>query len=92
MERGIWNIPVPAEGEGLQPDIVVSPVVGLDAHGYRLGNGGGYYDRTLAAAAKMPLCIGIGQDFARIPTIYPMHWDIPMQLGVFGDGTIQRFD
>src|SRR3990167_6854329 len=41
MERGFWNIPVPAEGPTVVPDITLSPVVGWDAAGYRLGDGGG---------------------------------------------------
>lgn len=92
MERGVWNIPVPATGATLVPDIVIAPVLGLDAVGFRLGNGGGYYDRTLAALPSLPFRVGVGHDFARIPTIFPMHWDIPMQAGVFGDGGVDRFE
>ncbi|WP_415182212.1 5-formyltetrahydrofolate cyclo-ligase [Phaeovulum sp.] len=79
MERGFWNIPVPAEGPALTPDIVLSPVVGWDAEAYRLGYGGGYFDRTLAALAPRPLAIGVGLDTARIATIFPQPHDIPMQ-------------
>jgi 5,10-methenyltetrahydrofolate synthetase len=82
MVRGHWNIPVPAGGEPQVPDIVISPLVGLDAELYRLGNGGGYYDRTLASLAAKPIVIGIGFAFCRISTIFPMPWDIPMDLAV----------
>ena len=79
---GIWNIPVPPEGaETVIPDIVIAPVVGLDGEGYRLGYGGGYYDRTLAAlirAGRRPHVIGVGYESQRITTIYPQHFDIPM--------------
>jgi 5-formyltetrahydrofolate cyclo-ligase len=78
MERGFWNIPVPAEGEAVVPDITLSPVVGWDDAGYRLGYGGGYFDRTLAALSPRPLAIGIGLDAARIATIFPQPHDIPM--------------
>ncbi len=91
MQRGIWDIPVPAEGEDLRPDLVISPVVGIDAAGYRLGNGGGYYDRTLAAADPLPRRIGVGHDFARMATIFPMPWDVPMQAAVLGDGRVESF-
>jgi len=50
MVRGTWNIPVPAEADERAPDVVLAPLVGVDEAGYRLGNGGGYFDRTLAAA------------------------------------------
>ncbi|MFV0515599.1 MAG: 5-formyltetrahydrofolate cyclo-ligase [Jhaorihella sp.] len=90
MVRGVWNIPVPAEGAALRPDVVISPVLGVDREGYRLGNGGGYYDRTLAALDPRPQIIGIGQDFARLATIFPMHWDIAMDRVILGDGTAWR--
>ena len=86
MERGFWNIPVPAEGADIVPDIILSPVVGWDGAGYRLGYGGGYFDRTLAALASRPLAIGIGLDAARIATIFPQPHDIPMQAIVTESG------
>ncbi len=78
LERGIWNIPVPAAGEPVAPDIVISPLVGVDAARYRLGYGGGFYDRTLAAMATRPLVIGVGYASARLATIYPQWHDVPM--------------
>lgn len=78
MERGFWNIPVPAEGPQVTPDITLAPMVGWDGAGYRLGYGGGYFDRTLAVLSPRPFAIGIGLDSARIPTIFPQPHDIPM--------------
>ena len=86
MERGFWNIPVPADGPDIVPDITLSPVVGWDGAGYRLGYGGGYFDRTLAALTPRPLAIGIGLDAAQIATIYPQPHDIPMQVIVTETG------
>lgn len=80
MERGFWNIPVPAEGPEVRPDITLAPVVGWDAAAYRLGYGGGYFDRTLAALSPRPFAIGIGLDAARVQTIFPQPHDIPMQF------------
>ena len=80
LEKGVWNIPIPAEGEPVQPDIVVAPVVGFDASCYRLGYGGGFYDRTLAAMPRKPRIIGVGYELQRLPTIYPQDWDIPMDV------------
>ena len=48
MEKGFWNIPVPADPATFTPRLLVAPVVGFDADCYRLGYGGGYFDRTLA--------------------------------------------
>lgn len=80
LEKGVWNIPIPAEGPAILPDIVVSPLVGVDPQRYRLGYGGGFFDRTLAAMPAKPLVIGIGYDMQRIPTIHPQTHDIPMDL------------
>lgn len=88
MAKGFWNIPVPADGAPLLPDVVIVPLLGVDEQGYRLGNGGGYYDRTLARLPVDILTIGVGQPFARIRTIFPMPWDIPMKTVVLGDGTV----
>lgn len=78
LERGVWNIPVPAEGDEIAPDTIVSPLVGYDEAGYRLGYGGGFYDRTLAAMREKPLAIGVGFTLSRLPTIYPQWHDVPM--------------
>ncbi len=78
LERGVWNILVPARGPAVEPDIVVAPVVGFDAAGYRLGYGGGFYDRTLGAMRRKPLALGVGYEAARIATIYPQPHDVAL--------------
>lgn len=78
LEKGVWNIPIPAEGDPVLPDIVISPIVGIDPNNYRLGYGGGFFDRTLAAMPFKPLVIGVGYELQRIATIYPQPHDIPM--------------
>lgn len=78
LEKGVWNIPIPAEGDPVLPDIVISPIVGIDPGQYRLGYGGGFFDRTLAAMPVKPLVIGVGYELQRIATIYPQPHDVPM--------------
>lgn len=78
LERGIWNIPFPSNGAEILPDIVIAPVVGFDSRCFRLGYGGGFFDRTLAALPQKPLCIGVGYAFQRLATIRPHHHDIAM--------------
>ena len=78
LERGVWDIPVPAAGQEVCPDVVIAPIVGYDRLAYRLGYGGGFFDRTLAATPKRPLVIGVGYSDAAMPTIYPGQHDIPM--------------
>jgi len=78
MTRGIWNIPIPAKEERVLPDALIVPLLGFDAALYRLGYGGGYYDRTLAHAAPRPYCIGLGFQSGVLASIYPQRHDIPM--------------
>ncbi|MGR3315061.1 5-formyltetrahydrofolate cyclo-ligase [Roseovarius indicus] len=81
MVRGDWNIPVPPpDAPIVTPDIALAPLVGWTADGYRLGYGGGYFDRTLAALDPKPFVIGIGFEAAELPTIYPQPHDIPLDL------------
>jgi len=77
LQRGHWNIPVPPDDAPvLTPRIMLAPLVGWDAEGYRLGYGGGYFDRTLAALSPRPLAIGVGLEAARLATIFPQPHDI----------------
>ena len=78
MKKGVWNIPVPISPQWLQPDIYLIPLVGFDDNGYRLGYGGGYYDRTLAAVNAPIKCVGIGLESARLTTFAAQDYDIPM--------------
>ncbi|MGE0499577.1 MAG: 5-formyltetrahydrofolate cyclo-ligase [Rhizobiaceae bacterium] len=86
LEKGVWNIPIPANGPTVFPDVVIAPVVGFDPQDYRLGYGGGFFDRTLASLPRKPLVIGIGYAMQAIPTIYPQPHDIPMDRIVTEDG------
>ncbi|RUX91902.1 5-formyltetrahydrofolate cyclo-ligase [Mesorhizobium sp. M7D.F.Ca.US.004.01.2.1] len=80
LERGVWNILVPSHGPSVQPDVVIAPVVGFDEANYRLGYGGGFFDRTLAAMSKRPFVVGVGYAGSRVRTIYPQPHDIPMDV------------
>jgi hypothetical protein len=72
------------------PQAVLLPMNGWDAHGYRLGYGGGFFDRTLAAMAAKPLVIGVTYELARIATIHPQPWDIPVDYVVSERGIYRR--
>lgn len=79
LARGVWNIPVPAQGPEVVPDIAIAPVVGFDAQCYRLGYGGGFFDRTLAALGPGLRVLGVGYEMQALATIHPLEHDIPMQ-------------
>ncbi len=70
------GIPYPATGETVQPDAVLVPLTAFDARGFRLGYGGGYFDRTLAAVR--PLAVGVGFELSRVDSILPQPHDCPM--------------
>lgn len=86
MTRGVWNIPVPARREALSPEALIVPLVGFDPQRFRLGYGGGYYDRTLAAGARRPYCVGLGYEEGRLESIFPQPHDIAMDV-IVTDGT-----
>ncbi|HEX2525461.1 MAG TPA: 5-formyltetrahydrofolate cyclo-ligase [Geminicoccus sp.] len=90
MERGIWNILVPADGPDIRPDVVIAPLVGFDPACFRLGYGGGYFDRTLATFAEKPLVVGVGYGHQAIATIHPQPHDIPMDVIVTEAGIAHR--
>ena len=90
LAPGLWNIPVPAAGDPVSPDALLVPLVGFDRRGYRLGYGGGYYDRTLSAYAAKPLAVGVGFESAGIATIFPQPHDVPMDLIVTQGRIVRR--
>ncbi|MCF4099777.1 5-formyltetrahydrofolate cyclo-ligase [Maritalea mediterranea] len=88
MKLGHWRIPVPYNEHPISPDVVVVPLLGFDKAKYRLGNGGGYYDRTLAQMDDRTKVIGVGYTQSAMDTIFPMPWDIAMDVIVLDDGQV----
>ena len=80
MRRGVFGLPIPLRTPVVTPQVLLMPMVAFDAQAYRLGHGGGYFDRTLAALAPPPLKIGIAFELSRIATIRPQAHDVPMDL------------
>jgi 5-formyltetrahydrofolate cyclo-ligase len=69
------------------PDALLIPLIGFDAAGFRLGYGGGYYDRTLAVLGAA-LKIGVGHELGRLATIHPQPHDVPMDIVVTERGRV----
>ena len=91
MEKGFWNIPVPADPATFTPQLLIAPVVGFDRQRYRLGYGGGYFDRTLALLQSEQRAFhvaGVGYSDAEIASIRPLDHDIPLQAIVTEKETV----
>jgi 5-formyltetrahydrofolate cyclo-ligase len=90
LAEGALGIPYPVDSAELAPDAVLLPMNGWDARGYRLGYGGGFFDRTLASLARKPATIGVSFELARMETIHPQSWDIPLDYVVTERGVYRR--
>ena len=86
MRPGVYDIPVPDGTAVVAPDFAIVPMNGFDGRGYRLGYGGGFFDRTLAALDPRPLAIGVSYEMLRVATIHPQPHDIPMDFVVTESG------
>jgi 5-formyltetrahydrofolate cyclo-ligase len=86
---GPLGILYPVGSDAVVPTVALIPMIGWDEAGHRLGYGGGYFDRTLAVPGK-PVAIGIADERARIPTIRPQPWDVPMDWVVTERGVYRR--
>ena len=70
-----YGIPTPVHGAFVAPQALLLPVNGFDSAGYRLGYGGGFFDRTLAALDPPPLAVGVGFELSRVDSIDPQPHD-----------------
>lgn len=89
LRAGDFGIPVPAHGRLVQPEALLIPCVGFDAARHRLGYGGGYYDRTLAALVPWPLAVGVAFDCGRVDSIAPRPHDLQLDAVITESGCMQ---
>ncbi|MEX3592871.1 MAG: 5-formyltetrahydrofolate cyclo-ligase [Burkholderia sp.] len=80
MRTGHHRLPEPAEGEALVSDLLLIPCVSFDQQGFRLGHGGGYYDRTLAAWPNevLPVTIGLAYEVSAFDALPRESHDRPL--------------
>jgi 5,10-methenyltetrahydrofolate synthetase len=80
MRIGTHRIPEPDDTQAVLPDLLLVPCVGFDDDGYRLGYGGGYYDRTLAAwpGTAKPVTVGVAYEACRIEALAREPHDVPL--------------
>ncbi|MCC9625997.1 5-formyltetrahydrofolate cyclo-ligase [Thalassospira sp. MA62] len=89
MTPGFACIPEPLSTAPADVDVLLAPLVGFDDAGYRLGYGGGFFDRTLAAMDQKPVVVGVGFEATRLEDINPHQYDIPADVIITEQG-IQR--
>ncbi len=78
---GRWGIPVPLDDSPVvDPDILLVPMLAYDASGYRLGYGGGFYDRTLEKlrAMKPVTAIGVAYSAQEVDAVVRGGYDQPL--------------
>lgn len=88
MRTGHHKIPEPDGTHAVLPDLLLIPCVGFDDEGYRLGYGGGYYDRTLAAwpDTARPVTVGLAYETCRIEALPRELHDIALDAIVTDEG------
>ena len=83
-----FGIPHPADGDAIHPELVLVPVNAFDRQGYRIGYGGGYFDRTLATLDPQAMVAGIAYQDAEVPSALPQDHDVPMHWVVTDRGML----
>lgn len=81
MAAAAWGIAEPLDDKPeVDPDVVLVPLLAFDARGFRLGYGGGFYDRTLARlrAKKPVIAVGIAYDEQRVDAVPHDGYDQPL--------------
>ena len=86
MEEDAYGIPKPKDTERFEPQLLLVPCVGFGPGGLRLGYGGGFYDRTLAALDPKPVTVGIGYAHGFVPWLEPEPHDVPLDVVLTEDG------
>jgi len=78
MDSGVWGIAEPkADKAALEPDILIVPLLAFDRRGWRLGYGGGFYDRTLKGlrVRKVVVAVGLAHDEQEVDAVPHLDYD-----------------
>ncbi len=88
MEEDAYGIPKPKDTEVIVPTLLFVPCVGYGPGGYRLGYGGGFYDRTLATLQPKPFTVGLGYSHGWLPELEPEPHDVPLDALLNDEGVV----
>jgi 5-formyltetrahydrofolate cyclo-ligase len=86
MLNGVYDLPVPDGTAVVVPDALLIPAVGIGAAGDRLGYGGGFFDRTLAALSPKPIAVALAFELSRMAVSEPQPHDVLMDFVVTESG------
>lgn len=95
MDKGVWDIPEPkADKPVLEPDVLLVPLLAFDRKGWRLGYGGGFYDRTLSGlrARKPVVAVGLGYDGQQVDAVPHLAYDQRLDWVLIPSGPIKCAD
>ena len=88
MEEDAYGIPKPKDTEVIVPTLLFVPCVGYGPGGFRLGYGGGFYDRTLATLQPKPFTVGLGFTNAFLEDLEPEPHDVPLDAILNDNGVV----
>ena len=88
MEEDAYGIPKPKDTEIIFPTLLFVPCVGYGPGGFRLGYGGGFYDRTLASLQPKPFTVGLGFTHGFLPDLMPESHDMPLDAILNDNGVV----
>lgn len=88
MEEDAYGIPKPKDTEVIIPSLLFVPCVGYAPGGYRLGYGGGFYDRTLSSLSPRPFTVGLGFTQGFIEDFLPEPHDVPLDAILNDNGVV----
>jgi 5-formyltetrahydrofolate cyclo-ligase len=88
MEPDAYGIPKPKDTEVIVPTLLFVPCVGYGVGGYRLGYGGGFYDRTLATLSPKPFTVGLGYTAGFVDDFEPEPHDQPLDAILNDNGVV----
>jgi 5-formyltetrahydrofolate cyclo-ligase len=95
MDKGVWDIPEPqADKPELEPDVLLVPLLAFDCQGWRLGYGGGFYDRTLRGlrARKAVTAVGVGYDHQQVDAVPHLAYDERLDWALVPSGPTKCAD
>ena len=88
MEEDAYGIPKPKDTEIVVPTLLFVPCVGYGPGGFRLGYGGGFYDRTLATLLPKPVTVGLGYTNGWLPDMEAEPHDVPLDALLNDNGVV----